>query len=77
MISGKYTLEETNNRIYERVLREYICRLMKEKKMTYSISVHLLQLLDSLKAEVKFSQEDFDFLGYYQEFSDTEESLIR
>jgi hypothetical protein len=77
MISGKYTLEETNNRIYERVLREYICRLMKEKKMNYSISVHLLQLLDSLKAEVKFSQEDFDFLGYYQEFSDTEESLIR
>jgi hypothetical protein len=50
---------------------------MKEKKMNYSISVHLLQLLDSLKAEVKFSQEDFDFIGYYQEFSDTEESLIR
>jgi hypothetical protein len=45
--------------------------------MNYTVSVHLLQLLDSLKVEVKFSQEDFDFLGYYQEFNDAEESFIR
>jgi hypothetical protein len=77
MISGKYTMEETNNRIYERVLREYICRLMKEQKLHYAVCIQLLQLLDSLKAEVKFSQDDFDFLGYYQEFTDTEESLIK
>ena len=29
MISGKFTLEETNRRIFERVLREYLSRLMK------------------------------------------------
>lgn len=39
--------------------------------------MHLLQLLDSLKADVKFSQEDFDFLGYYQEFAEADEVLIR
>lgn len=49
MISGKYTMEETNNRIYERVLREYVCRVIKEQKLSLAVSVHLLQLLDSLK----------------------------
>jgi hypothetical protein len=77
MISGKYTMEETNNRIYERVLREYLLRVMKGQKLNFQISIQLLKLLDSVKADVKFSQEDFDFLGYYQEFSDTEESLMR
>lgn len=78
MISGKFTMEETNNRIYERVLREYLSRVLKEQKtLNYSMAIQALQLLDSLRAEVKFSQEDFDFLGYYQEFSDTEENLIR
>lgn len=67
MISGKFTMEETNNRIYERVLREYLSRLLKDHKtLTYTTAIQALQLLDSLRAEVKFSQEDFDFLGYYQ-----------
>lgn len=67
MISGKFTMEETNNRIYERVLREYLSRVLKEQKtLNYSMAIQALQLLDSLRAEVKFSQEDFDFLGYYQ-----------
>lgn len=30
MISGKFTLEETNNRIYERVLRAYLSRILKQ-----------------------------------------------
>lgn len=59
------------------MLREYIARVVKEQKLNYPVSVQLLKLLDSLKAEVKFSQEDFDFLGYYQDFCDSEENLIR
>lgn len=27
--------------------------------------------------DVKFSQKDFDFLGYYQEFNETEENIMR
>jgi hypothetical protein len=43
-------MEETNNRIYERVLREYLSRVMKEQKMNYNMSIQALQLLDSLRA---------------------------
>jgi hypothetical protein len=50
MISGKYTLEETNNRIYERVLREYLSRVVKDKAMKFQTAIQLLKLLDSLRA---------------------------
>ncbi len=59
------------------MLREYICRVIKEQKLSLAVSVHLLQMLDSLKLEIKFAQEDFDFAGYYQEFNEADETLIR
>lgn len=80
MISGKYTIQETNNRIYERVLREYLNRLMKENKnknMKFQAAIHIMKLLDSLRVDTKFSYVDFDFVGYYQQYAETEENLIR
>lgn len=78
MISGKYTMEQTNNRIFERVLREYLSRLTKESQtLKYEASIHVLKLLDSLRIDTKFSVKDFDFVGYYQQFGDTEENSIR
>jgi hypothetical protein len=78
MISGKFTLEETNRRIYERVLREYLKRLLGDcQELPRSKGVQVLKLLDTLRIETKFSQGDFDFTGYYQQFQETEEEAIR
>ena len=71
MISGKFTIEETNNRIFERVLREYLSRLMSQtKKLKFETAIHILKLLDSLKIDTYFGQEDFDFVGYYQQYQE-------
>lgn len=36
-----------------------------------------MKLLDSLRVDSKFSYVDFDFVGYYQQYAETEENLIR
>lgn len=54
MISGKYTLEETNHRIYERVLKAYLARV--PQPLSFNAASHILKLLDSLKSDIKFSQ---------------------
>ena len=78
MISGKFTLEETNRRIFERVLREYLNRLMQQHKpLKQEAAVHVLKLLDLLRLDTKFCQSDFDFTGYYQQFQETEEGALR
>lgn len=78
MISGKYTLEETNNRIFERVLREYLSRVLGENKnLKYEAAVHILKLLDSLRIDTKFGMQGFDFVGYYQQYMETEENALR
>lgn len=62
MISGKFTLEETNQRIYERVLRAYLERVLKQQKeLSLNVSIQVLKLMDSLRGDFKFSQSDFDF----------------
>lgn len=73
MISGKFTLEETNRRIFERVLREYLKRLLGDNQnLSKNAGVQVLKLLDTLRIETKFSQTDFDFTGYYQQFQETD-----
>jgi len=60
------------------VLREYLNRLMKDSKnLKYETAIHVLKLMDTLKFEYKFSQNNFDFTGYYQQFQETEEKAIR
>lgn len=78
MISGKYTREETNNRIFERVLREYLSRVLCENKiLKYEAAVHILKLLDSLRIDTTFRMQGFDFVGYYQQYMETEENALR
>lgn len=40
------------------------------------MSVQILQLMDSLKAEQKFSQKDFDFMEYYDTFGEMDEKML-
>ena len=50
MLSGKFTRKETNNRIFERVLKEYLIRFMGNNKvLNYDQASHVLKLLDSLR----------------------------
>ena len=42
----------------------------ESKNLKYEAAVHVLKLLDSLRADTKFSPLDFDFVGYYQQFGD-------
>ena len=39
--------------------------------------MQVLKLLDTLRIETKFSQGDFDFTGYYQQFQETEDEAVR
>lgn len=78
MISGKYTREETNNRIFERVLREYLSRVLNDNKnMKYEAAVHILKLLDSLRIDTTLGMQGFDFIRYYQQYMETEENALR
>ena len=68
MISGKFTLEETNRRIYRQVLTEYLKRIQDgPDKVIYRQWIHIGKLIDSLEMEVLFV-EGFDFQEYYATF---------
>lgn len=67
MISGKFTVEETNRRISVRVMIEYFRRVEKTvKKLSDRELAHFAKLIDSLEVEQVFG-EDFNFNGYYDQ----------
>ena len=69
MISGKFTREETNQKMYERVLKEYLKRIQENgSKVDYVQWAHIGKLLDSREIEHLF-REDFDFHEYYESYN--------
>ena len=66
MISGKFTVEETNRRMNIRVMKEYFKRVEKGlKKLSGREYIHFSKLIDGLELEI-FSL-DFDFNAHYQQ----------
>ena len=66
MISGKFTVEETNRRMNLRVMREYFKRVEKGlKQLSGREYVHFSKLIDGLELDI-FSV-DFDFNAHYQQ----------
>lgn len=72
MISGKFTREETNKKIYANVMREYVrtfeetCK--KNKSLEKKLLCHIIKLIDS-NDEKMLNDFSFNFNKYYDSFN--------
>ena len=71
MLSGKFTVEETQRRTYIRVMKEYFARIFA-KNDSPEVFKHTSKLIDSIEAESLFHKE-FDFSEYYSSFNEMDE----
>lgn len=75
MLSGKFTVEETQKRIYIRVLKEYLTRVFAQKPTSPGIYNHVGKLIDSVEANTLF-HEDSDFSAYYASYAEGSEERV-
>lgn len=72
MISGKFTREETNKRIYSNVMREYVRAFeemyKKNKTLEKKLLCHIIKLIDS-NDEKMLNDFSFNFNVYYDSFN--------
>lgn len=72
MISGKFTREETNRRIYVNVLREYLKTFENQHKKGSNIDKkllsHVIKLVES-NDEKMVNDMSFNFNKYYDSFN--------
>jgi|JI102314A1RNA_FD_contig_31_188840_length_511_multi_2_in_0_out_0_1 hypothetical protein len=69
MISGKFTVEETQRQTFIRVMLEYFNRSVG-KKETVLMWKHFSKIIDSLDIANIFPM-GFDFSAYYEAFNET------
>jgi hypothetical protein len=68
MISGKFTVEETQKRTYIRVMIEYFNRAVNKNSENAVMWKHFGKLIDSLDTSIIFPL-GFDFSAYYEAFN--------